>query len=304
MSIAFLFPGQGAQRPGFLHALPEHPVVQRVLAEADTLLGHSVLELDSEEALRSTVSVQLSLYVSGVAVGQALRAEGVEPEGVAGLSVGAFAAAVICNSLDFQDGWRLVRQRAQAMEHLYPVGYGLSAIVGLREQQVVELIRKYHTEAAPVYLGNINAPQQIVIAGSIEGMEKVLSAAKEKGARKAERLHVSVPSHCALLSSVARELETTLQDIEILPPSVPYLSNRRARPLRKPEAICEDLATNIEHPVRWHDASCVLSELGVDTFLEMPPGHTLTSLAKEAFPDSTAVAVGEMPLSYIIQRFL
>jgi len=302
VNIAFLFPGQGSQNEGFLHRLPAHAAVAQTLEEAHGLLGRSVLELDSASALRSTIAVQLSLYTAGVAVARALIAENIQPQGVAGLSVGAFAAAVICGSVRFQDGWILVKQRAEAMEKLYPSGYGLGVIVGLRERDVRELVERNNTPESPVYMGNINAPLQMGIAGSVAGMEKVIAAARKHHARKAELLNVSVPSHCTLLSSVARELEKTLTSMPLQAPAIPYISNRRARPLRKADLIREDLATNIEYPVRWHDATSVLEELGTDLFLEMPPGHVLTTLAHDAFPDKKALAVEDSSIDTIARR--
>jgi malonate decarboxylase epsilon subunit len=299
VSIAFLFPGQGSQYVGFLHQLPKHPVIQDTLAEAESYFSQPILNLDTEESLRSTVGVQLSLYVAGVAAARALQAEGIAPDFVAGLSVGAFAAAVICESLSFADGWKLVRQRAEAMEALYPEGYGLSVIVGLQERQVAELIAKYSSPETPVYMGNINAPLQIVIAGSDAGMDKVLAAAREKAVRRAERLHVSVPSHCALLSPVARELEKSLSSMELHVPTIPDVSKRRARPLRKLDLIRDDLATNIENPVRWHDATNVLVELGTELFLEMPPGKILASLIKDSFSNVHSVSVDGTSFPYI-----
>jgi len=145
MSVAFLFPGQGSQVPGMLHILPDHPAIGRTLDEVSEGLGENVLELDSTEALRSTVSVQLALLASGVGVARALIAEGVEPEAVAGMSVGAFAAAVAAGALDLDDGVRLVKQRAEGMVKLYPKGYGLAAIVGLTEKTGV------HTGRSGVY---------------------------------------------------------------------------------------------------------------------------------------------------------
>ena len=177
MSVAFLFPGQGSQVPGMLHALPDHPSIARTLDEVSEALGKNMLELDSPAALRSTVSVQLALLASGVAVARALVAEGVEPEAVAGMSAGAYAAAVTAGVLDLADGVRLLKLWAERMVNLYPRGYGLAAIVGLREKEIAPLVEEASTEQNPVYVGNINAPRQIVIAGSYEGMDKVLEAA-------------------------------------------------------------------------------------------------------------------------------
>jgi malonate decarboxylase epsilon subunit len=283
MSVAFLFPGQGSQVPGMLHSLPDHPAITRTLDEASATLGRDVRDLDSPEALKSTISVQLALVTASVAVARALAAEGVEPEAVAGLSVGAFAAAVHSGVVSFPQAIELVRQRAELMMSLYPTGYGLAVIVGLSEAQVATLVETVHTAQTPVYIGNINAPRQIVIAGSDEGMTRVLEAATKSGARKAERLDVSVPSHCPLLEPVAAALRVTLAGMKLEQPKKIYVGNVKARPLRTAQAVAEDLAANIAHGVRWHDATTVLKELGSGLFLEMPPGHVLSDLARESF---------------------
>jgi malonate decarboxylase epsilon subunit len=300
MSVAFLFPGQGSQVPGMLHALSDHPSIERTLDEVTEVLGKNVLELDSLAALRSTVSVQLALLASGVAVARALVAEGVVPEAVAGMSAGAFAAAVVAGVLNLADGVRLLTLRAERMVELYPQGYGLAAIVGLREKEIATLVEEAYTEQNPVYVGNINAPRQIVIAGSYEGMGKVLEAARKRGARKAVHLDVSEPSHCPLLQPVADTLAKSLHALHLHEPKLIYVGNVAGRALRTEEAISEDLATNIAHGVRWYDATTVLTELGCRLFLEMPPGHALSELARETFPDVRTLAVGETSFKHAL----
>jgi len=296
MTLAFLFPGQGSQSPGMLHALPEHPAIARTLDEVSQILQQDIRALDTPESLQSTVSVQLALLTAGVAVARALADEGVMPDAVAGLSVGAFAAAVHCGVLSFPDAIQLVRQRAELMKSLFPTGYGLSAIVGLTETQVSALVAEAHTTQTPVYVGNINAPRQIVIAGSDAGMSAVLEAAKKNGARKAEALQVAVPSHCPLLEPVAQALRTRLEEMTLRPPRLIYVGNVKARALRQADAVAEDLADNIAHGVRWHDATTVLEELGCRLFLEMPPGRVLSDLARESFPEVRSLAVGQSTL--------
>lgn len=152
MDTAFLFPGQGAQRPEMLHELVDDPAVQLTLDEISDVLRSDVRLLDSPEALNSTVSVQLALLASGVATARALQRRGVTCCAVAGLSVGAFAAAVVVEAITLKDAAILVRSRAEKMEQLYPVGHGLAAIVGLSERQVTTIVDSVHTAATPVFV--------------------------------------------------------------------------------------------------------------------------------------------------------
>jgi malonate decarboxylase epsilon subunit len=134
-------------------------------------------------------------------------------------------------------------------------------------------------------VSNINAPKQIVIAGSIEGMKIVLEQALLQGARKAELLDVSVPSHCPLLQPIADSLREQLRSICVRDPKTIYIANVNARSVRIAQDVAKDLADNIAHGVRWHDATCVAQELGCELFLNVPPGHVLTDLVKENLSD-------------------
>jgi malonate decarboxylase epsilon subunit len=281
MNTGLLFPGQGSQRPQMLHDLVQHPAVDETLAEISEVLGGDVRTLDSTDALRSPVSVQLAIFAAGVSTARALLRSGVRPLAVAGLSLGAFSAAVVAEAIKLSDAVRLVRSRAELMEHMYPTGYGLAAIVGLSEAQVIKLVAAESTTTHPVFVGNINAPRQIVIAGSIEGMKAVLEKALSQGARKAERLDVLVPSHCPLLQPVADSLRAQLEVIPVLDPKVIYIANVNARAVRSAKGVAKDLADNIAHGVRWHDATSVAQELGCELFLQLPPGHALRDLAQE-----------------------
>ena len=155
MKILFSFPGQGAQRPGMLHALPDGDAL---LNEASEVLAEDVRLLDSAEALEHTRAVQLCLLIAGVAAARALQRQGVMPDMTAGLSIGAYPAAVTAGALDFSDALRLVSLRGTLMEQAYPQGYGLTAIVGFSEQQLRPLL------GDDCWLANINGPQQLVIA--------------------------------------------------------------------------------------------------------------------------------------------
>src|ERR1700751_2020337 len=300
--IALGFPGQGSQTPGMLHYLADHPAVHQTLEEVSTELGYDVLTLDSADALHSTVPVQLALLIAGVAAARALEAEGIIPEAVAGLSVGAFAAAVHAQVITLADGVRLVKKRAELMEQHSPEGYGLTAIVGLKEDQVIALIMEANNPDDPVYLGNVNSADQIVISGSLTGMQKVASAALQEGARKVELLDVAVLSHFPLLQPVANTLAQTLETFPLHPPRMVYVGNVKARALRNPEDIAWDLAYNIAHGVRWYETNIVLQELGCSLFIETPPGHVLTNLAKQSVPDVKSIALAASSLPYVIQQ--
>jgi malonate decarboxylase epsilon subunit len=281
VSVAFIFPGQGSQAPGMLHRLLDHPAVGRTLDEISDVLHSDVRSIDTEQDLEFTLDAQLALFAAGVATARALMGQNICPAAVSGLSVGAFAAAVTAGVLQLRDGVELVSLRARQMANLFPIGYGLSAIVGLDECRVTKIVQATTTERAPVFVGNINAPRQVVIAGANVAMERVLEEAGRQGATKALRLHVSVPSHCPLLQPVADLLARRISAMSLSPPQVVYVGNVNGRPLRTKELVANDLVNNIAHGVRWNDATTVLQELGCNLFLEMPPGHTLSDLARQ-----------------------
>ncbi|HMG49982.1 MAG TPA: malonate decarboxylase subunit epsilon [Inquilinus sp.] len=288
MSIAFLCPGQGAQSPGFLHRLPDHPAVAATLDEAGGVLGLDLRDLDSETALRSTVAVQLSVVIAGVATARALAAEGVVPDAVAGLSIGSFTAAVVAGALAFADALPLVALRGRLMEQACPAGYGLAVLVGLPQRRVEQIVAATGGAAAPLYLANLNGPAEFVLSGADAALDRAIETARQAGARRAERLAVAVPSHCPLMDGPAAALTAAVAAVPIAAPRRLYVGNRRARALRDAAAVREELATNLAHPVRWDDAATLLAEHGATLFLELPPGDVLTRLAAAAFPDAVA----------------
>jgi malonate decarboxylase epsilon subunit len=300
VSIAYLFPGQGAQTPGFLHRLPPHPAVSATLDEAAAVLGIEVMSLDTAAALASTVAVQLGLLIAGVAVMRALESEGLKPDAAAGLSVGAFGAAVACSALSFADALPLVKLRGECMERAYPRGYGMAAIVGLDEHQVAAIVERLGGAGAQLYIANINAPTQIVVSGAARALDAAVEAARRTGARRAERMAIAVPSHCPLLDAVSARLAAAMASIEMRDPQRPYVSNRRARVVHDAQGVRDDLIHNVSHAVRWHDSVTVLYELGVRLFIEPPPGQVLSRLAQEAYPGARAVGVEDTRLDSVV----
>ncbi|WP_406694284.1 malonate decarboxylase subunit epsilon [Singulisphaera sp. Ch08] len=298
MTVAFLFPGQGAQSEGLLDQLPQHAEITRTLTEATEVLGLDLSALDDAQSQHSTVAVQLGLLVAGVATARALMAEHVLPGAVAGMSVGAFGAAVACGTLSFADALRIVRLRGELMQAAFPGGYGLAAIVGLDEVRVESLVERIRTAQCPLYVSNINAPLQIVVAGSDAALSAVATLATQHGAHRVDRLAVGVPSHCPLLQPVGERLVQAMAGLPLKPPAMPYISNRGGRALREAEAIREDLATNVAHPVRWYDTLEVLRELGATLLLEMAPGRVSTQLVAQSLPGVRAVSIADRGLRY------
>jgi malonate decarboxylase epsilon subunit len=298
MTVAFLFPGQGSQSAGMLRQLPQHAEVTRTIDEASHVLSLDLDSLDNAETLSSTAAVQTALLIAGVATARALMAEHVHPAAVAGMSVGAFGAAVASGTLAFADALSLVRLRGELMQTAFPSGFGLAAIEGLTEVQVEGIVERIGTAAYPAYVSNINAPRQIVVAGSDRALDAVIAQARQQGARRAERLAVSAPSHCPLLQPVADRLAQAMAKLTLRPPSMPYVSNRGGRALYDAEAIRQDLVTGVAHPVRWYDTLQVLRELGVKVFIEMAPGHVSSHLVAEQLPGVSAVAIADQGLRY------
>lgn len=281
MKILFTFPGQGTQRAGMLQDLPGTE-----LAVAREVLGAEADLLDSADALQHTRAVQLCLLIAGVAWARELERRGVAPDIVSGLSIGAYPAAVIAGALEFTDALRLVALRGDVMEQAYPHGYGLTAIMGLTLGQVERL-----TAGTGTYIANLNAETQIVIAGSDEGMAQVAKRALEKGANKAHRLAVSVPSHCELLAEPAQKLVQAFREVTLSRPRCAYLSGSTGRVLWQPEKIADDLAMNMARTVRWQEAVISGNEREARLAIEMPPGGVLTCLTRQAAWDGEAISL-------------
>lgn len=307
MKLAFLFPGQGSQKPNLLNELPDCPEVKNIIETITDLLNESVYNFHSAKALASTKAVQLTLLTAGVAAFKVFEAKGIKPDFVAGHSVGAYSAAVAAGVLDFKDAVKLVELRGELMERSYPDSYGMGVVLGLEMDKLKSIIENHSNVENPVFIGNQNAPDQLTVSGSLSGIDKVLEEARQNGARCASLLNVNTPSHCPLLTSVSQELNEALRDIPIHPPLIPYAGNRRARLLTNSVDIRLDLAESVASPVRWHDASSVLYEKGARLFIEMPPGTVLSKLAVKAFPEARVLSVSENGFDdceYIAKRSL
>lgn len=290
MSSLWVFPGQGAQQLGMLHALPDSPETRLCVNEASAVLEQDALALDSLGALADTRAVQLCLLITGVACARLLLQRGHRPDYVSGLSIGAYAAAVVAGVISFADALRLVSLRGELMQQAYPQGFGMTAILGLDLGTVEDLLAQVNSAEQPVYLANINAEAQQVIAGSDSAMLQVAALAKKSGAACAKRLAVSVPSHCPLLDAPAVTLAEAFAQVRVNSAQVRYLSSSSARLLNKAEQLRDDLANNMCRVVDWHSTLRTAFERGVRLHLELPPGAVLTGLARRVFEPGQAIA--------------
>jgi len=297
MSLALMFPGQGSQSPGFLHALPNQPAIQETLQEASELLGKDVLSLDSETALTSTVATQMALVVAGAAFARLCSSAGIQPIALAGMSVGVYSAAIAAESIDLSTALFLVRRRAELMEQAFPAGaYGMAVVEGLNLRTVQTLLEKTDTAIA-----NYNSATQFVVSGKLDELHHVLQKSILAGAHTAKLLRMSVASHVPALLSAAKELNEFAQEFHFAPPRIPIYSNRTARALTTAESVREELASNMAYPVRWHDIVAVLESVGITLLLESPPGHTLSRLASTILPGISAIPVSEQRWDVVLR---
>ena len=294
MKTAFLFPGQGSQYVNMLSSIYVNREAQNILNSALKIVNKNIEFLHSEKALSTTTAVQQCLLICEVAAFQALKSIGARPSFLAGHSVGAFSAAVCSDVLSFEDALRIVTLRGQLMEINSDSSYGMGVVIGLTEDQLEPIVTKINTNEYPVYVSNRNARTQIALSGSLVGIERVFKQVEKLA--KVKMIKVSTPSHCPIFSEVAVQLKNALKSCEIKKPKIPIISNVNSRVIYNAEAVIEDLAMSISAPVRWYEGMQLLAELGVELFVEMPPGEILTKLSKNIFPEKHAVALETMNL--------
>lgn len=294
----FTFPGQGSQTPNMLQDIPAY--VER----AAEVIG--VMPRDDELALTSTLWTQVALFLKGTAVADEFMKQGVIPYFVAGHSIGAYSAAVTAGVISFEDALRMVWGRAQWMDRAYPAGYGMGIIMGLTKEEVERIVVHAHSDESPVYRSNVNGELQVALSGTVEGISRAFELAKQRGASKTIHLKVPVPSHSPLMVGLTSELSGMLERIPLQDAKMTYLLNHTGRPTRSRQKIAEDLVINAVYPVCWHDMTTVSVESGADCFIEMPPGHTLTGLLKQAHPCLRGIAFDETGMEgalYLIRKW-
>lgn len=288
MSSIWVYPGQGVQTAHMLHVLPQTTLVKQYLDHASEVLQEDVLALDHPVALQSTRAVQLCLLISGVISSAMLSEHQVKPDYVAGLSIGAWSAAVVADVLKFEDALKLVSLRGHLMQNAYPSGYGMTAIIGADKATVERWVKHVFAIRSEIYIANINAHNQIVVSGHHEAMQQVADLARQHGAM-AKRLAMSVPSHCALLAPQAQQLAQHLEGVVLHPPKIRYLSGTTARLLTQADQIGHDLAFNMSRTIDWESTAQIAWERGVRLQIEAFPGVVLTGLTRRIFKEGTVL---------------
>lgn len=294
--IAFVFPGQGSQSVGMLAALgAASPTVSDTFGEASQALGEDLWQLAQsgpEEKLGDTRWTQPVLLTAGIATYRAwCAAGGAVPSAMAGHSLGEYTALVAAGALSLADGVRLVAERGRLMQEAVPAGTGaMAAILGLDD----DAVRAACAQAAQgdvVQAVNLNAPGQVVIAGSKAAVERAIEACKAAGAKRAVALPVSVPSHCALMKPAAEKLALRLRETNIIVPAVPVVNNADVAVAPNADAIRDALVRQLYSPVRWVESVARLAAEGASMVVECGPGKVLTGLNKRIAKDAECVCI-------------
>lgn len=257
---------------------------REVFEAADRALGFSLSKLCFEgpaEELQLTANTQPAILTVSAAAAAVLREKGVEPQYVAGHSLGEYSALVAAGALRLSDAVQVVRKRGQYMQEAVPVGQGaMAALLGMESAAVEEVCREA-AQGEVVSPANLNSPGQIVIAGSAAAVARAVELAKTRGAKRAMLLNVSAPFHCALMRPAQERLSGDLDETEIANPRVPLVNNVDARVVRSASEVREGLKRQVTSPVRWEQSVRTLIAEGVNLFVEVGPGKVLGGLLRQ-----------------------
>lgn len=289
--LAFTFPGQGSQRPGMGRPWVGHDSWELV-DEASEVSGKNVgallLDADAEE-LKDTRHAQLTTFVSSLMVLDAVERLGIEPSFCAGHSLGEYTALTATGALSFEDGVRLVVERADAMHEAGLASPGtMAAVLGLDDDLVEVACRRAD---ADVWVANFNAPGQVVIAGSPAGVASAGEHAKELGAKKIMPLQVSGAFHTPFMTAARERLRSAIALASPRDVEVPVISNVDAIAHSSGEEWSSLLSAQLSSPVRWKHCLLTMQELGVTGFVELGPGGVLTGMAKRTVDDARTISV-------------
>ncbi len=294
MKFAFFFPGQGSQSVGMMQGLSDFAVIKETFVEASDLLKQDFWAMVNEpnEALNQTTNTQPLMLTAGIATWRAWQQHtDKRPSLMAGHSLGEYAALVAAGALSFEDALPLVRYRAEVMQNAVAEGVGaMAAILGL-DDDAVRSVCDEASQGQVLEAVNLNSPGQVVIAGNKEAVERGMELAKEKGAKRALALPVSVPSHCALMKPAAEELLAYLKGVQINKPLIPVLHNADVLAYSDAEQIKDALVRQLFSPVRWVETVQYVTAQGITNSAECGPGKVLAGLTKRIVAELPCVAL-------------
>ena len=299
MSITFVFPGQGAQVIGMGQTLARaYPNSRNVFEEVDDALNFKLSKLVWEgeiEELTLTENAQPALMATSIATLRAMEEEGISSDTVkyfAGDSLGEYSALCAAGALDLADTARLLRLRGKSMQKAVPIGVGaMAAILGLNFE-VVEKIAQEASQKQVCQAANDNDPNQVVISGNLEAVERAIILAKEKGAKRAIILPVSAPFHCELMQPASDVMAEAFSKVSFKIPSSPIVANYSALPVVDPTEIKNLLIKQITGRVRWRETINYMSQNGVDKVIEIWSGKALTGMIRRINKDINCYNIG------------
>ncbi|MCX7749778.1 MAG: ACP S-malonyltransferase [Clostridia bacterium] len=283
--IAFVFAGQGAQSVGMGSEIAkEFKSSDAIFERASDALGFDVKKMvfeGDEETLKITENTQPTILTTSIACLQPILERGIVPDVVAGLSLGEYTAHVAAGTMDFETAVALVKMRGKFMQEAVPIGVGtMAAILGLSNEDVVECC-KSASSVGIVEPANFNCPGQVVVAGEVKAVERVVELSKEKGAKRSMVLPVSAPFHCSMLKPAGERLAVELEKIQLSDLKIPVVTNVTAEYITDKGLVKDLLIRQVSSPVRWEDSVRKMIESGVDTFVEFGPGKTLSGFVKK-----------------------
>lgn len=302
MTLAAVFPGQGSQSPGMLAELAQaYPVIVEVFGQASEILDYDAWDLaqnGTDEKLRQTEYTQPLMFISGYAVWRVWQQlEAPMPVVMAGHSLGEYTAMAAAGAISFEKALPLVQLRGKLMAGAVAPGVGgMAALLGMEDDAVSALCESLNTPDAVVEAVNFNSPGQVVISGHVKALENACTVAKEKGARKAMMLPVSVPNHSSLMQPAQAELASAIEAAGFRMPDIPVMQNADATVPADLETLSGSLQQHVVNPVHWTSTVQKMKELGITTLVELGPGKVLAGLCKRIDKSMTAYPI-ESPAS-------